>query len=53
MKSTPLASNAERSHRVAVVVGEQGEVEVKRLRPSDMAPRGVARGRNGADADLL
>jgi hypothetical protein len=53
VKSPPLAADAESADGVPVEVGEQGEVQVERLRPSDVAPGGVAGSRYRADADLL
>lgn len=53
MKPAPFARDAEGSDGVPVEVGEQGEVEIESLRPSDVAPSRVAGGRYRADADLF
>jgi hypothetical protein len=43
-----LALDAERARRLAIPVGQEREVQVERLRPGDVRPRGVTR-----DAGLL
>ena len=53
MKLSPLAPDAESSHGVPVVVGEEREVQVERLTPSDVAIRGVTRDGYSPDSDLF
>ena len=53
MKFSPLAPDAEGADGVPVVVGEEREVEVERLRPGDVTVGGVAGCGDGADADVL
>lgn len=53
MKLPPLAPDAESSHGVPVVVGEEREVQVERLTPSDVAVRRVTRDGDGPDSDLF
>jgi hypothetical protein len=53
VKFPPLAPDAERADGVPVEVGEEGEVEVERLRPRDVAPRRITGDGDGPDADVL
>jgi hypothetical protein len=48
-----LDADAEAAHSIAVEVREEPEVQIERLRPGDMRPRGVARDADRLDAELL
>ena len=53
MKLPPLAPDPESSDGIAVVVGEEREVQVERLTPRNVAVGGVTRNGDGPDSDLF
>ncbi|HEV8105550.1 MAG TPA: hypothetical protein VGP69_17590 [Gaiellaceae bacterium] len=53
LEPAELLSDSEGRDGIAVEVGEQPEIQVERLRPRDVRPRGVARDPDRLDAERL